>query len=108
MIRARFGTTAAGRLLLGAGALALLMPAIAGCEAGNGAPTLMFHAASAGTQTIVNGIRITNVFVLGAPSGSTLPAGVRTALMRAPPSWACRIRRRISAAVRNGRCSGGR
>jgi copper(I)-binding protein len=80
VIRARFGKTAAGRLLLGAGALALLMPAIAGCEAGNGAPTLMFHAASAGTQTVVNGIRITNVFVLGAPSGSTLPAGSSASL----------------------------
>ena len=80
MIRARFGKTAAGRLFLGAGALALLMPAIAGCEAGNGAPTLEFHAASAGTQTIVNGIRITNVFVLGAPAGSTLPAGSSASL----------------------------
>jgi len=80
VIRARFGKTAAGRLLLGAGALALLMPAIAGCEAGNGAPTLEFHAASAGSQTIVNGIRITNVFVLGAPSGSTLPAGSSASL----------------------------
>ena len=80
MIRARFGKTAAGRLLLGAGALALLMPAIAGCEAGNGAPTLMFHAASAGAQTVVNGIRITNVFVLGAPSGASLPAGSSASL----------------------------
>jgi copper(I)-binding protein len=75
VIRPRFGKTAAGRLVFGAGALALLVPAIAGCEAGNGAPTLEFHAASAGAQTVVNGIRITNVFVLGAPSGSTLPAG---------------------------------
>ena len=80
MIRPRFGKTAAGRLFLGAGALALLMPAIAGCEAGNGAPTLEFHAASAGAQTIVNGIRITNVFVLGAPSGATLPAGSSASL----------------------------
>jgi copper(I)-binding protein len=80
VIRARFGKTAASRLLLGAGALALLMPAIAGCEAGNGAPTLEFHAASAGAQTVVNGIRITNVFVLGAPSGSTLPAGSSASL----------------------------
>jgi copper(I)-binding protein len=80
VIRARFGKTAAGRLFLGAGALALLMPAIAGCEAGNGAPTLEFHAASAGAQTIVNGIRITNVFVLGAPSGATLPAGSSASL----------------------------
>jgi len=80
VIRARFGKTAAGRLLLGAGALALLMPAIAGCEAGNGAPTLEFHAASAGTQTVFNGIRITNVFVLGAPSGASLPAGSSASL----------------------------
>ena len=80
MIRARFGKTAAGRLLLGAGALALLMPAIAGCEAGNGAPTLEFHPASAGAQTVFNGIRITNVFVLGAPSGASLPAGSSASL----------------------------
>jgi copper(I)-binding protein len=80
VIRPRFGKTAAGRLFLGAGALALLMPAIAGCEAGNGAPTLEFHAASAGAQTIFNGIRITNVFVLGAPSGATLPAGSSASL----------------------------
>ena len=80
MIRARFGKTAAGRLLLGAGALALLVPAIAGCEAGNGAPTREFHAASAGAQTVVNGIRITNVFVLGAPSGASLPAGSSASL----------------------------
>ena len=75
MIRASFGKTAAGRLLLGAGALALLVPAIAGCEAGDNAPTLEFHAASSGSQTVFHGIKITNVFVLGAPSGSTVPAG---------------------------------
>jgi copper(I)-binding protein len=80
VIRARLGKTAAGRLILGAGALALLVPAIAGCEAGNGAPTLEFHAASSGAQTVVNGIRITNVFVLGAPSGATLPAGSNASL----------------------------
>jgi copper(I)-binding protein len=80
VIRASFGKTAAGRLLIGGGALALLMTAIAGCEAGNGAPTLEFHAASAGTQTVVNGIKVTNVFVLGAPSGSTVPAGSSASL----------------------------
>ena len=80
MIRASFGKTAAGRLLIGAGALAVLMPAIAGCEAGNNAPTLEYHPASAGVQTVVDGIRITNVFVLGAPSGSTVPAGESASL----------------------------
>jgi copper(I)-binding protein len=80
VIRASFGKRAAGRLLLGAGALALLVPAIAGCEAGNGAPTLEFHPASAGSQTVFNGIKITNVFVLGGPSGSTVPAGQSASL----------------------------
>jgi copper(I)-binding protein len=75
VIRARYGKTAAGRLLLGAGVLALLIPAIAGCEAGNGAPTLQFHPANFGTNTTFNGIQITNAFVLGAPIGSTLPSG---------------------------------
>jgi copper(I)-binding protein len=80
VIRASFGKTAAGRLLIGAAALAVLVPAIAGCEAGNDAPTLEFHAASSGTQTVLNGIKITNAFVLGAPSGSTTPAGESVSL----------------------------
>ena len=75
VIRARYGKTAAGRLLLGAGVLALLIPAIAGCEAGNNAPTLQFHPANFGANTTFNGIQITNAFVLGAPNGSTLPSG---------------------------------
>lgn len=75
MIRASSGKTAAGRLLLGAGVLAVLIPAIAGCEAGNDAPTLEFHSASSGAQTIFNGIQITNAFVLGAPADSMLASG---------------------------------
>ncbi len=75
MIRASSGKTAAGRLLLGAGVLALLIPAIAGCEAGDNAPTLEFHPASSGAQAVVDNIRITNVFVLGAPVGATVPSG---------------------------------
>ena len=75
MIRASSGKTVAGRLLLGAGALALLIPAIAGCEAGSDAPTLEFHSASFGAHTVFNGIQITNAFVLGAPTGSTVPSG---------------------------------
>jgi copper(I)-binding protein len=80
VIRASFGKTAAGRLLLGAGFLALLVPAVAGCEAGSNAPTLQFHAASAGAQTVFNGISITNAFVLGAPSGSAVPSGSSASL----------------------------
>jgi copper(I)-binding protein len=58
------------------GALALLIPAAtAGCEAGLNAPTLEFHPASSGAHVVVNGISISNVFVLGAPAGATLPPG---------------------------------
>ena len=75
MIRASSGKAAAGRLLMGAGVLALLIPAIAGCEAGSNAPTLQFHAASSGAHTVQNDITLTNVFVLGAPRESSLPSG---------------------------------
>ena len=61
------------RLLLGA--IALLLPALAGCEAGLNAPTLEFHPASAGVSTTVNGITVNNLFVLGAPVGYALPPG---------------------------------
>jgi copper(I)-binding protein len=80
VIRASFGKTPAGRLLLGAGVLALLIPAVAGCEAGENAPTLQFHAAASGAQTVFNGIKITNAFVLGAPTGSSVPAGSSASL----------------------------
>lgn len=74
MIRRICAKTVARPLLIGA--LALLIPAAtAGCEAGLDAPTLQFHQASAGAHAVVNGISITNAFVLGAPSGSTLPPG---------------------------------
>ncbi|HEY6496822.1 MAG TPA: hypothetical protein VIZ43_26390 [Trebonia sp.] len=80
VIRASSGKTRAGRLLLGAGVLALLIPAVAGCEAGESAPTLEFHAAASGAQTVFNGISITNAFVLGAPVGSTVPSGASASL----------------------------
>src|SRR5580658_9904941 len=62
------------RLLVGA--IALLVPALAGCEAGLNAPTLAFHPASFGVSTLVDGLNIDNAFVLGPATDSTpLPAG---------------------------------
>jgi hypothetical protein len=59
-----------------AGAIALLVPALAGCEAGFNAPTLQFHPASFGVSTMVDGINIDNAFVLGpAPDSAPLSAG---------------------------------
>jgi hypothetical protein len=61
------------RLLLGA--IAILVPALAGCEAGLNAPTLEYHPASNGVSTVVNGVTLDNVFVLGPTLGTTLPVG---------------------------------
>ena len=61
------------RLLIGA--IAILVPALAGCEAGYNAPTLQYHSASNGVSKTVNGIELDNVFVLGPSLNQTLPAG---------------------------------
>jgi copper(I)-binding protein len=73
VIRSSSGRTVARRTLIGA--LALLLPAIAGCEAGYNAPTLEFHPANAGTNVTINGIQISDAFVLGAPAGVPVPSG---------------------------------
>jgi hypothetical protein len=57
------------------GAAAMLVPVLAGCEAGANAPTLTFHPASSGVSVVQNGISVDNAFVLGPTAGSTLAAG---------------------------------
>jgi len=66
------------RLLFGA--IALLVPALAGCEAGLNAPTLEFHQSSSGVSVIENGINIDNAFVLGPELNATLPVGGRAGM----------------------------
>ncbi len=61
------------RLLVGA--IAMLVPALAGCEAGFNAPTLAFHPAANGANAVVGGVTVDNAFVLGPAIGSSLPAG---------------------------------
>ena len=69
------------RLLLGA--IAVLLPALAGCEAGLNAPTVEFHQASPGVSITHGDINIDNLFVLGAPLGSALPPGGRAGVFLA-------------------------
>jgi copper(I)-binding protein len=59
------------------GALAVLVPALAGCEAGFNAPTLAFHPAAFGAYANKNGISISNAFVLGPPLNGPAVAGGR-------------------------------
>jgi copper(I)-binding protein len=73
VLRKTRGRIAARRAVIGA--VALLVPALAGCEAGMNAPTLDFHPASNGAHATVNQISVNNLFVLGGASGSPIPAG---------------------------------
>ena len=58
------------------GALAVLVPALAGCEAGFNAPTLEYHPAAFGAYASKNGVSISNAFVLGpSPSGPEVAGG---------------------------------
>ena len=61
------------RLLFGA--IAVLVPVLAGCEAGQDAPTLEYHPANFAANTVKGGISLSNVFVLGPGLGGQLPAG---------------------------------
>jgi copper(I)-binding protein len=73
VIRSRLRAVRPRRLLVLA--IAALIPALAGCEAGNNAPTQEWHQPTDGAGIVHDNIAITNVFVLGAPLGATLPAG---------------------------------
>ena len=59
------------------GALAVLAPALAGCEAGYNAPTLEYHPAAFGAYAMKNGVSISNAFVLGPPLNGPAIAGGR-------------------------------
>jgi len=59
------------------GVPAVLVPALAGCEAGLNAPTLEFHPAAFGAYADKNGISISNAFVLGPSLSGPAVAGGR-------------------------------
>jgi hypothetical protein len=69
------------RLLFGV--VAVLVPALAGCEAGLNAPTLQYHPAGVGATLNQNGIRVNNAFVLGPALHSTLGPGDRAGVFLA-------------------------
>jgi copper(I)-binding protein len=56
-------------------AVAVLVPALAGCEAGANAPTQDFHPAAFGALATAGGITINDAFVLGPALGSVLSPG---------------------------------
>jgi copper(I)-binding protein len=81
VIRSGWRSALPRRLVLGAAAV--LIPVLAGCEAGNEAPTVQFHYPTDAAGTVVGAITISNVFVLGAPLGSRLQKGGAASLFLA-------------------------
>ncbi|MGO8956021.1 MAG: hypothetical protein ACLQFR_01395 [Streptosporangiaceae bacterium] len=81
MIRSGWGSALPRRLVLVAAAA--LIPVLAGCEAGNNAPTLQFHYPTDAAGTVVGQLAIRNVFVLGAPLGFSLRKGQSASLFLA-------------------------
>lgn len=73
MTRSSHRTARPRRLLVLA--IVALIPAIAGCEAGNNAATQDWHQPTAGIGVVHDNIAIRNMFVLGAPIGQNLPTG---------------------------------
>ena len=73
MIGRGWGSTLPRRLALVAAAA--LIPVLAGCEAGNNAPTLAFHYPTDAAGTSVGNLAIRNVFILGAPLGRDIARG---------------------------------
>lgn len=78
MLRSSSGQRHSRRFLIAV--TAALIPLIAGCEAGNNAPTLHWHQPTDGTGKTVGGITISNAFVLGAPIGAALLQGQNAGL----------------------------
>jgi len=70
-----------GRLVLVAAAA--LIPVLAGCEAGNNAPTLQFHPPTETAAATIGDLAIRNVFVLGAPLGRNISKGQSASLFLA-------------------------
>jgi copper(I)-binding protein len=68
-----WGNARLRRLLLVS--IAALIPVLAGCEAGDNAPTASFHYPTDAAGTVAGELSIRNVFVLGAPLGSSLATG---------------------------------
>lgn len=73
MIRSSHRRKLLRRLLIGA--IALLIPVLAGCEAGDNAPVLEFHPAANGAYATAGTVGVDNAFILGGPDDTPLAAG---------------------------------
>jgi copper(I)-binding protein len=73
VIRSSHGSKLLRRLMIGG--VALVVPILAGCEAGNDSPVLEYHPAAAGAYGSTGAVTVSNAFILGGPDSAPLPKG---------------------------------
>jgi copper(I)-binding protein len=73
VIRSRHGSKLLRRLMIGG--VALVVPVLAGCEAGNNSPVLEFHPAAGGAYGSADAVTVSNAFILGGQGNTPLAKG---------------------------------
>lgn len=73
MIRSSHGSKLLRRLMIGG--VALVVPILAGCEAGNNAPELEFHPAAGGAYGSADAVTVSDAFILGGRGRVPLAKG---------------------------------
>ncbi|HEY2277347.1 MAG TPA: copper chaperone PCu(A)C [Streptosporangiaceae bacterium] len=73
MIRSRHGSKLLRRLMIGG--VALVVPILAGCEAGNNSPELEFHPAAGGAYGSADAVTVSDAFILGGQGSTPLAKG---------------------------------
>jgi copper(I)-binding protein len=73
VIRSSHGSKLLRRLMIGG--VALVVPILAGCEAGNNAPELEFHPAAGGAYGSADAVTVSDAFILGGRGRVPLAKG---------------------------------
>jgi copper(I)-binding protein len=73
VIRSSHGSKLLRRLMIGG--VALVVPILAGCEAGNNSPELEFHPAAGGAYGSADAVTVSDAFILGGPDSTPLAKG---------------------------------
>jgi copper(I)-binding protein len=73
VIRSSHGSKLLRRLMIGG--VALVVPILAGCEAGNNSPVLEFHPAAGGAYGTAGTVSVSDAFILGGQGSTPLAKG---------------------------------
>jgi copper(I)-binding protein len=78
VIRSRHGSKLLRRLMIGG--VALVVPVLAGCEAGNNSPVLDFHPAANGAYGTADAVTVSDAFILGGQDNQSLAKGASASM----------------------------